>query len=43
MKSSLTHRTFVKATSAGLAGLGCLATGAKSLYAAAVGKANTLV
>ena len=42
MKSSLTRRSFVKATSAGLAGIGFLATGAKSLYAAAVNKSNTL-
>jgi len=42
MKSSLTRRSFVKATSAGLAGLGFLAAGAKSLYAAAVNKSDTL-
>jgi dTDP-4-amino-4,6-dideoxygalactose transaminase len=42
MKSSLTRRSFVKATSAGLAGIGFLAAGAKSLYAAAMNKSNTL-
>jgi dTDP-4-amino-4,6-dideoxygalactose transaminase len=42
MKSSLTRRTFVQATSAGLAGFGALASSARSLYASAVGKANTL-
>lgn len=42
MKSSLTRRSFVKATSAGLAGVGLLAAGAKSLYAAAANKSNTL-
>jgi dTDP-4-amino-4,6-dideoxygalactose transaminase len=42
MKPSLTRRSFVKATSAGLAGIGFLATGAKSLYAAAAGQSNVL-
>ena len=42
MKSSLTRRSFVKATSAGLAGIGFLAAGAKSLYAAATSKTNML-
>lgn len=42
MNSSLTRRSFVKATSVGIAGYSLLATGAKSVYAAATGKANTL-
>jgi perosamine synthetase len=42
MKPSLTRRSFVKATSAGLAGIGFLTAGAKSLYAAATNKSNTL-
>jgi dTDP-4-amino-4,6-dideoxygalactose transaminase len=42
MKLSLTRRSFVKAASTGLAGIGVLAAGAKSLYAAAAGKANVL-
>jgi perosamine synthetase len=42
MKPSLTRRSFVKATSAGLASIGFLAAGAKSLYAAATNKSNTL-
>jgi dTDP-4-amino-4,6-dideoxygalactose transaminase len=42
MKPFLTRRSFVKATSAGVAGIGFLAAGAKSLYAAAVSKSNAL-
>ena len=42
MKSSLTRRSFVKTTSAAMAGAAWLAGGAKSLYAGATGKANTL-
>ncbi len=42
MKSAFTRRSFVKATSAGLAGIGFLAAGAKSLYAAATSKSNVL-
>jgi perosamine synthetase len=42
MKPSLTRRSFVKATSAAVAGFGALAAGAKSLYGAAVSKAGTL-
>ncbi len=42
MKTSLTRRSFVKATSAGVVGIGFLAAGAKSLYAAATGKSNVL-
>ena len=42
MKPSLTRRSFVKAASAGLAGAGFLAAGARSLYAAVASKANTL-
>jgi len=41
MRSPLTRRSFVKETSAGLAGLGLLAQ-VKSLYAGAGNKANTL-
>lgn len=42
MKPSLTRRSFVKAASAGLAGAGFLAAGARSLYAGVANKANTL-
>jgi hypothetical protein len=42
MKPSLTRRSFVKKTSAGLAGISLLATGAKSLFAAAANKSSTL-
>lgn len=42
MKSRLTRRSFVKKASAGLAGIGLLATGAKPLRADAASKANTL-
>lgn len=42
MKPSLTRRSFVGAASAGLAGAGFLAAGARSLYAAVAGKTNTL-
>ena len=42
MRPSLTRRSFVKRTSAGLAAVGLLAGGVKSLYAGAAGKANTL-
>jgi dTDP-4-amino-4,6-dideoxygalactose transaminase len=42
MKLSLSRRSFVKTTSAGLAGIGFLAAGAKSLYAAAINKSSTL-
>jgi len=42
MKPSLTRRSFVKKTSAGLAGISLLAATVKSVYAAAAGKADTL-
>jgi dTDP-4-amino-4,6-dideoxygalactose transaminase len=42
MKPSLTRRSFVKATSAGLAGAGFLAAGTRAPHAAAAGKAETL-
>jgi dTDP-4-amino-4,6-dideoxygalactose transaminase len=42
MKPSLTRRSFVKKTSAGLAGISLLAATAKSVYAAAAGNADTL-
>jgi len=42
MKLPLTRRSFVKRTLAGLAGISLLAATAKSAYAAAAGKADTL-
>ena len=42
MRPSLTRRSFVKTTTAGLAAVGFLAGSTKSLYAAASGKAKTL-
>jgi dTDP-4-amino-4,6-dideoxygalactose transaminase len=42
MKSPLTRRSFVKKASAGLAGIGFLATNRRSLFAAAANKADTL-
>jgi perosamine synthetase len=42
MRPFLTRRSFVRAASAGLAGASFVAAGAKSLYAAAAGKANVL-
>ncbi|UCD49443.1 MAG: aminotransferase class V-fold PLP-dependent enzyme [Phycisphaerales bacterium] len=42
MRPSLTRRSFVKSTSAGLATVGVLSTGVRSLYAGVSGKANTL-
>ena len=42
MRPSLTRRSFVKSTSAGLAAASFLSAGVKSLYAGASGKARTL-